>query len=896
MTTLGAGVSFSRAELERDATRMLAYLQPPPTAESQRLARLDADVRLVSLLASAEPESALSVLDTAAQAEKNDTLAALQDAESNLRENVAIQLQLCGENLDDDDDLGDALERLAAHACRPSAKQENTSEPETEKVALAAVLNDAMMCTRLLADAESIDTAARATPHDVELQVSSLRRLAALVDEAPRRVNLASPYYPRALSRLTAMRDALWAERSQQYESALRDALKDLHWPPAEHENPDKASSSERFRLTGKPLALAWADVCEWQLAAVSIGQQAPPTALRAPASISSAERAQGGDAQPGSNEYVPLVAVQILLEPLLLRFRYHFDGERATNRLDKPEWFLAHMQALVHMNKALFEPAPDPWTPGGDVAELTRQRRVTAGSQDALRSRPIAVDAPSELLHALLLPLRQKLQAALPRLAEKRALLAHTVLQLITFDSDLRDGYAPALAAANGRGAVNLADEVLGHESWFQAWLDGERQFTEQRYERMFEADGAWALVQADTMDDEDPAMVDESDTDAVVDADTATRCAVSLVSLLAGVTERYRPLHSLLQRCAFLVQVQRPLLDRFAARLQRHLDAFENMSSAFSRALPGEIVSLSANSGQDMVRGVDGVTRVAKALLSAAYLRKQLEEWSESSFFLHMADEIAQMDQASPLRQLLSKKYTKNLVESANLTSLLQLGWQRGAEAAASLRPLSKTMPDSESSPEGLEGAPAGVWDAAIHRFRELEARSAHALERLTVSEVLELLKPYVLRRWDVEETQDQGEDVATVSDVPSRELVPALSKLSTLLRRAVQVLPPSLLFPVYRHIASSLSTAVIQRILMPGRWGVQTLLTSDARVTQQFAPSEAERFRRDIKDGWLHVARELADHPKVAARRARNIPTGLGRNPESAWATLVEAGERL
>ncbi len=41
-----------------------------------------------------------------------------------------------------------------------------------------------------------------------------------------------------------------------------------------------------------------------------------------------------------------PLIA---LMEPLNLRFRYHFDGKRQTNRLDKPEWYFTHVMNLMH-------------------------------------------------------------------------------------------------------------------------------------------------------------------------------------------------------------------------------------------------------------------------------------------------------------------------------------------------------------------------------------------------------------------------------------------------------------------------------------------------------------------------------------------------------------------
>ena len=181
-------------------------------------------------------------------------------------------------------------------------------------------------------------------------------------------------------------------------------------------------------------------------------------------------------------------------------------------------------------------------------------------------------------------------------------------------------------------------------------------------------------------------------------------------------------------------------------------------------------------------------------------------------------------------------------------------------------------------------------GIWDFYITKFENIATRSAHALERLTVAEVLELLKPYMLRPWDRDEpvddlepaSQDQAEQH---HDIPTRELIPALSKLTTMLQHMVQVLPPNLLLPVYRHIAASLSHAIVERVLMP-----------NARFSQQFTASQAQRFCLDVKQGWLHVAQEIANHPKVSARQAKGVPTGLGRDPAMAWRVLVDASKQL
>lgn len=882
------GPAYTRRELESDARRMLEYVHAPLHADALCMAGTDADARLMSVMLGRQDVLSVdrvTALLHAAQAQNEATMAGLQTAETRLREAIVEVLVTHGETVDEDDDVISLTERLAELVVQLQeqvAADEAPTTPALEEKATEelADLYAARACTQLLADAEDAMALASAQP------LTALVRIAVLVEDAPQRGPRESSMLLRTINSLTQTRDALYARIKAERMDALRASLKEAAWPPPSYQNPEKTSADESPYHLFDHLAVerAWADLCECQFTAASIGLTPSPTCIQAPATVSGTEQlnTSPSDIIPGSDAYVPLFAVQVLMEPILLRFRYHFDGARSTNRLDKPEWFLSHILGLIQVNAPLFERAPDAWTPGGEVAELTRRRREAAHPDAPLRQRYVAVDAPAELLHALLFPARQKIQASLPRLVHERALLAHNIFQFITFDAELREVYAPACVSA-----IHLADEIVGHERWFQAWLDGEREFTEQRFDAVMQAPGAWNLVKADTMDEENDAWTSDESVD--VDADTTTRCACTLMHMLMGVTERFKPLHSLPQRCAFVIKVQRPLLDMFYQRLVKHLDAFENMSTAFSRALPGEIASFSTGPGNELVHGERGVTRVSKALLSAEYVKAQLQEWSESTFFLSMSQDVANLENSSPLYRLMALKVSKDDMDSASLMSVLQRGLQRGASAAAHLRPLAsqqeRTGEMHEMQPSSGEAETPGIWDFYIQRFEHVATRSAHALERLTVTEVLELLKPYILRRWDHDDVADDeasGEDgAAAQQDIPSRELVPALSRLTLMLQHMVQVLPPHLLLPVYRHIAASLSHAVVERIIMP-----------NARFAQQFTPAQSKRFNLDVEQGWLHVARELTSHPKVSARRNRGAPTGLGRNPETAWRILLDA----
>jgi hypothetical protein len=102
--------------------------------------------------------------------------------------------------------------------------------------------------------------------------------------------------------------------------------------------------------------------------------------------------------------------------------------------------------------------------------------------------------------------------------------------------------------------------------------------------------------------------------------------------------LVDRFSPLPHVLQRTYFLTSIQLPLLEAYRLRISSSLEAFETLSSAFVRAVPGALaVSLTRKEGamhdesQGLASGVEGVQRLCKALLSAAYIEASLQDWAE-------------------------------------------------------------------------------------------------------------------------------------------------------------------------------------------------------------------------------------------------------------------------
>jgi RAD50-interacting protein 1 len=107
---------------------------------------------------------------------------------------------------------------------------------------------------------------------------------------------------------------------------------------------------------------------------------------------------------------------------------------------------------------------------------------------------------------------------------------------------------------------------------------------------------------------------------------------------------------------------------MNLYYGRINASLDAFETLSSAFVRAVPGALsVSLTGKEEgvhvdtRRLTSGVEGVQRLCKALLSAKYIGVSMERWGEelvrcvysqnvtgltkfSQFFLELWTEINQ------------------------------------------------------------------------------------------------------------------------------------------------------------------------------------------------------------------------------------------------------------
>uniref|UniRef100_A0A673I7J6 RAD50-interacting protein 1 n=1 Tax=Sinocyclocheilus rhinocerous TaxID=307959 RepID=A0A673I7J6_9TELE len=228
---------------------------------------------------------------------------------------------------------------------------------------------------------------------------------------------------------------------------------------------------------------------------------------------------------RPGQSQTPPLsLPIQIMLLPLSKRFRYHFTGNRQTNNLSKPEWYLT--QILIWM---------------GNSSNFMEEK-----IQPILDRARAKVNARVELCRGLLTLAQEKLAHDAPRLLYDDALFCHLVDEVLQFEKELRSTHSYPRAYP---GILH----ILLDKTAFQKWLSVERKMAVEKVDTMLTAEGAWSSQYKDITD---------------MDELKAPDCAETFMTLLLVITERYRSLPCPRAQLSFLA-LQKELVDDFRIRL---------------------------------------------------------------------------------------------------------------------------------------------------------------------------------------------------------------------------------------------------------------------------------------------------------------------------------------
>ncbi|KKK13580.1 hypothetical protein P175DRAFT_0435452 [Aspergillus ochraceoroseus IBT 24754] len=585
----------------------------------------------------------------------------------------------------------------------------------------------------LLKDAEDLSKEALRNVHsEPRLAIASYSRLRNIVvslEEAQPAAEGASPHLVDYVGRLASK---LKEQMKGEFTKRLQGTLEKMKWPSKELHFPED-------------LKAQWADSVE-----LLLDLQTPELS--------------GRESAPNHKSADPpiLFPLEVMVHPLELRFRYHFSGDKPTNRLEKPEYFLAHITDLINNFGGFFASSLQP---------IFDQQAQAVGPKLEWNF----YNASHAYITALLPMLRQKITTYLPHISSHPQLLSHFVHELMNFDNDIRETWNYLPDPYSDEEWKGITWEVLSKEGWFDRWLQVEKEFALARYKEI--------------VDTPDSGNIDYEGVES--SATKPTKAAIRVNDLLETITERYQPLSSFSQKLRFLIDIQITIFDQFHERLHSALEAYLTMTSAIGRTVQGA-------DGQASVEGLAGLERLCRVFGSAEYLEKKMEDWSNEVFFVELWSELQER-----VRQ--NKDGGKNVAGSMSV-----------ADVASRTSPAVNGGQGTGSQGEGAEGA---LFDETASAYRRLRLRSESVITSTLTSNMRSALKSYT--RVSTWATISSPSASTTGPLPPTVDLVPAMQALSTtvsFLSRALGVAP---LRRIIRQVLLSTQTYLWSNVLLKNKF---------------------------------------------------------------------------
>ncbi|KAG0318146.1 hypothetical protein BGZ99_005837 [Dissophora globulifera] len=302
-----------------------------------------------------------------------------------------------------------------------------------------------------------------------------------------------------------------------------------------------------------------------------------------------------------GDTPFPPLLTTELMVAPLVLRFRYHFEGTRPTNRLDKPEWYLTHILEVIKDHTPFLQD----YVQG--VVQETEYKEY---------------DAKNDFIRLLLRAVERKIRLSVPEMLSSPELLSHAIHETLRFDKNLRENelYLPPGQTAEWQGTVQV---YLGNREWLKTWLRVEKEFAVARYTQIMEDSDVWQ-----------PAYEDMGDKEYII----PTKSAERILDLLEIITGRYRPLTTLEHR-TFLLDIQLDLLIAYHRHIRNLVDQYESMTYSFVRVMPG-----AASAEEINTMGISGLQNLCQWLSSVEFISSTLKDWGDDVFFLELYKDISE------------------------------------------------------------------------------------------------------------------------------------------------------------------------------------------------------------------------------------------------------------
>ncbi|RLV93534.1 DNA damage response protein kinase DUN1 [Spathaspora sp. JA1] len=311
--------------------------------------------------------------------------------------------------------------------------------------------------------------------------------------------------------------------------------------------------------------------------------------------------------------------ALSLLLDPIIVRFEYHFNTNKETNKLSKPEWALNYMETFLTNHLTLLCLIVD----------------------DAFKR--VGRIGTYEIITCLLVPIRNKVVSMLhiinsnivkytqnKVLLEKNGvLLSHLIFELSSFDQRLVNTYKYNPYPEFKVKWTGVTSDVLldSNEVAIENWLNFEQELASNRFNQIVNTEDAFA-IDSDYQEHEHEVHILKP-----------TYSAYSLVKLITNLTTHFKSLNIVKYQLKYISKIQMDFLERYHQILQKQyhttLDKY-NLKTRL-QLIPGAIKDpLGETTRVDNI--VIGLTQLNQVYCSCKFMVNSLEIWEDELIFIQL------------------------------------------------------------------------------------------------------------------------------------------------------------------------------------------------------------------------------------------------------------------
>ncbi|KAH9469321.1 hypothetical protein MJO29_005751 [Puccinia striiformis f. sp. tritici] len=308
-------------------------------------------------------------------------------------------------------------------------------------------------------------------------------------------------------------------------------------------------------------------------------------------------ERRSGEDQEDRRVIWIPVlvpgssILLQAILKPIILRFRFHFDGNRDTNRLDKPEWYFNHVLDRLDEHEKFIK---------SDVQKL-----FELSGQGSIK---VFEGFMTQLINLI----EKKLVRTVPGILEMKPILAHTIEKSIGFDQQIKQ-----MNPANKTQWNGTVDKILSNSNWFNIWFEAEKKFVDDMYLEILSSRDTWEI------EEEDPRPLELGI--------LATKSSLRIQELTEQIKTKYEYLPRLRYQSAFLIKIQMVVLDSYSQRISGVLDGFER-NNRLINVVGG---TTDSRNRSKMNAGMNGLQRLVKVFISSHWILTCFRSWNDDDLF---------------------------------------------------------------------------------------------------------------------------------------------------------------------------------------------------------------------------------------------------------------------